>query len=336
MAEEHIGIVSTGIFIPPGVETAREIGDMAGIPEDVVIRKFGLYEKRIATGYETSDLAVYAAEAALRGVEPASVDLIIYFGSPHKDYPVWSLAAHIQHRLGLKKAYAFEIMNVSANFPIALKTAKDILTADPHVNQILLVGGCKESTLIDYGNPRSRFMFNFGDGGAAALVAKGVTENRILGSAFITDGSFSHHVKVPAGGTVLPASHQTVEERLHYIDVDDPKAMKERLDPVTLPNFISVIEQALDRSGKKREEIDWLLPLHTKRSLFEQLLEALGVAEERAVYLDHFGHMSALDPLFGLHLLKEKNRLMPGDTIVCVSAGTGYTWSAIVIEWGEG
>lgn len=258
---------------------------------------------------------------------------MIYFGSPHKDYYVWSSAPKIQYELGAKNAYAFEIMNVSSCFPIALKVAKDMIASDQSIQNILLVGGCKESQIVDYANPRSRFMFNFADGGSAALVTRDSTESEILGSAILTDGSFHDDVRTPAGGSKHFASHETVEKKLHYIDVKDPQSMKERLDPVSIANFDSVIRKALQRSGYTPQDIKLLLPLHTKRSMFKELLQSLELSEEKAIYLNHHGHMSALDPCVGLHFAQEKGLLNPGDLAVAVSAGTGYTWAATVVKW---
>ncbi|MGH1282727.1 3-oxoacyl-ACP synthase [Bacillus basilensis] len=330
----NIGIEATGVFFPKDVETAADLSKKTGIPEHIIIEKFGLYEKHVADEtMHASDLAIAAAKPILLQVDPQSIDVVIYFGSPHKDYHVWSCAPKIQHELGLKNAYAFEIMNVSSCFPIALKVAKDMLYSDNSIENILLVGGCKESQIVDYDNPRSRFMFNFADGGSAALVKKDAKNGGILESAIITDGSFHEDVRIPAGGSKQVASYDTVENRQHYIDVIDPINMKERLDRVSTPNFDKVIREALRKSGYTLKDIKVLLPLHTKRSMLIELIQGLGLAEEQVVYLDHYGHMSALDPCIGLHFANEQGKLQAGDIAVVVSAGTGYTWAATVIRW---
>jgi len=330
----HVGIGDTGVFFPPKVETAKEIAAKAGVPERVVIEKFGLVQKHVSdSAYHASDLAVQAAKSILEKTDPHSIDVVIYFGSPHKDYSVWSCAPKIQHELGLKNAYAFELMNVSSCFPIALKVAKDMLVSDSSISNILLVGGCKESELIDYQNTRSRFMFNFADGGAAALIQRGTGRSRILASSIYTDGSFHDDVKVPAGGSKLPASVHTVQERMHSLDVKDPLDMKTRLDPVSIPNFAKVVKDAVAKSGYSLSDIGLLLPLHTKRSMFLELLATLNLHEDQAVYLDHYGHMSALDPCVGLHAARQTGILNNGDLLVTVSAGTGYTWAATVVQW---
>jgi 3-oxoacyl-[acyl-carrier-protein] synthase III len=331
---ERIGIEETSVYFPKDVETAATLAEKTGIPESVIIEKFGLYEKHVADQtMHASDMAIEAAKNILAKVDPLSIDVVIYFGSPHKDYYVWSSAPKISYELGTRNAYAFEIMNVSSCFPIALKVAKDMLNSDRSIENILLVGGCKESQILDYSNKRSRFMFNFADGGASALVKRGASKSEILESAIITDGSFHNDVRVPAGGSVHFASYVTVENRQHYIDVTDPLRMKEKLDPVSVPNFHKVIKQSLEKSGLSVEDIQLLLPLHTKRSMLRELLDGLNLSDDQAIYLDHYGHMSALDPCIGLHFACEQGKLKNGDIAVAVSAGTGYTWAATVIKW---
>ncbi len=329
-----IGIEATSTYFPAGIESASLLANKTGIPENIITDKFGLYEKHVADEtMHASDMAIEAARPIVDQYGPDTIDVVIYFGSPHKDYYVWTCASKIQHELGLKKAYAFEIMNVSSGFPVALKVAKDMIKADNTIQSILLVGGCKESQIVDYTNPRSRFMFNFGDGGCAALIKRDSLVSEILESAIITDGSFHQDVRIPAGGSKNFASHETVEQRKHYIDVHNPADMKERLDPVSIPNFEKVIRKSLQKSGLSSENLSLLLPLHTKRSMFNQLLSSLDLPEEKAIYLDHHGHMSSLDPCVGLHLAQEQGRLSHGDIAVAVSAGTGYTWAATVIKW---
>jgi 3-oxoacyl-[acyl-carrier-protein] synthase-3 len=209
-----------------------------------------------------------------------------------------------------------------------------MLTADESLGTVLLVGACKESGLIDFANERARFMFTFGDGAVAVLLRRDHARNIVLGSSLLTDGSFSEFVHVPAGGSVHPASHQTIEQRMHYLDVIDPAEMKRRLDPVTMKNFLRVAREAAERSDCDLADIDWLLPIHMKRSIHSALLVELGVEPERSVYLDHNGHMSALDPLFGLSIARDRGVLRDGDHALLLAAGTGYTWAATVVRWG--
>lgn len=332
---DTVGLRAFNIYMPAQDETAAEIAVRAGLPESVVREKMGLERKRRAAEDEhVSDMAVKAARPLLEQVAPEEIDAVIYFGSPHKDYAVWMAAPKIQYELGLSRAVAFEVASVSVGCPIALNVARSLLLANAHWRNVLLVGASKEGSLIDYSNARSRFMFNFGDGGAAAVLQRGYGHNLVLATAALTDGSFHDFVKVPAGGSRFPASEDTVRERRHYLDVSDPKAMKERLDPVSFERFVGVAREAVLRSGHRLDEIRFVAMLHTKRSLFDQVMAALGVPPERQVYLDQYGHMSAIDPLVALHEAVERRLLSPGDLVVLLSAGTGYTWGATALRWG--
>lgn len=338
------GIAGLGVHVPSGVMTAAEIAARAGLPEEVVLTRFGLVEKRVGAGDEhVSELCAEAARRALadasrrtgREIGPADVDALIYCGSPHKEYPVWLAAPRIQALLGAGRAWAFEVGAVSAGAPVALRVAADLMAGDERLRTVVVVAGSREAMLIDYANARSRFLFNFGDGASAAVLVRGLGRNTVRGSAVVTDGSFSHHVRVPAGGSRVPASADTVASGLHAFDVDDPRGMKERLDPVTLDRFVEVAGEAIRRSGRDPKDLGFLAVLHTKRSLYDAILERLGLAPEQSVYLDRYGHVSAADPLIGLWEGERQGRLEDGMLALALSAGTGYTWAATALTWGE-
>lgn len=330
-----VGIAGLSVYLPEGFADSAKLAEQTDIPEWVIREKFGLRRKHLAApGEHVSTMAVRAARPLLEKLGHPVIDAVVYFGSPHKDYAVWSVGPKIQHELGLKDAFTFEIMNVSAGGPVTLKVVKDMLVADPNLNNILCVGASREADLIDYTNQRSRFMFNFGDGAVAMVLRRDYPNNVILQSALRTDGAYAEFVRVPAGGTVLPTSVETIRDRMHYLDVSDPLQMKEQLDPVTVDNFLWAGREALRRSGYAPEDISFLAPLHTKRSLFELLLKQFGLTEDRAVYLDYCGHISALDPIIGLWDGQRTGKLRDGDVAVALSAGTGYSWTATALRWG--
>lgn len=332
---ETVGILGINVYMPAGIETSAEIAAKTGLPQEVIETRFGLVHKhRAAADEHVSDMAVQAARPLLQLVPATDIDAVIYFGSPHKDYAVWLAAPKIQHELGATRAVAFEVTAVSVGCPIAVNVARSMLLANPGWRNVLLVGASKESMLLDYSNPRSRFMFNFGDGAAAALLQRGYEHNRVLETAALSDGSFHDFVRVPAGGSKLPASPETVAARQHFLDVSDPQAMKEHLDPVSAERFIRVAREAVERSGRRPEEVRFVAMLHTKRSMFEHVMAALGVPPERQVYLNEYGHMSAIDPLVALDLAARRQLLTPGDLVLLLSAGTGYTWAATALVWG--
>jgi len=321
-------------YVPERFESAGEIAAVSGIPEEVLIEKFGLAGKhRVRDDEHVSDMCIAAARPVIERIGAEAVDAVMYFGSHWKDHMVWQAAPRVQEALGIE-GYAFEAINTSAGAPVAVKIARDMLAADPDLRSILMVAAARESSIIDYANERSRFAFNFGDGAVAVLLRKDDGLGEVLSSAITSDGSFSHHVHVAAGGSVHPASHATVDAGMHVLDVFDGAEMKRRLDPITIKRFVDVARQALERSGLSVGDIDWLLPIHMKRSIHETLLAELGVSSDRSVYLDHYGHMSAVDPLLSLSFLHHEGRLSAGDVVLLLAAGTGYTWAASVVRWG--
>lgn len=327
----RVGLVATASYLPERWMTAAEVAERSGIPERVIVEKFGLRGKHVAAVDEhVSDLSVAAAERLLVETEtdPAELDAVVYYGSTWKDYSVWQAAPHIAHRLGARNAFALEFDNVSHGTSIAVRVARDLLRAEPELRSVLLVAACRESYLLDYTNERSRFMFNFGDGAVAGLLVGDARRNEVLGAHAITNGAYSLQVKVPGGGSRDPEGYR-------FLDVADPGEMKDGLDRESLPNFVAVSRVAAERSGLALEEIAFVCPLHTKRSMFLALLEGLGMREDQAVYLDDTGHMSGVDPLLGLDRAVRDGRVRDGDAVLLLSAGTGYTWAATVVRWGE-
>ncbi len=332
-----VGIVDLQGYSPARVQTAEEIAALSCIPADVIRDKFGLDCKRIAAPDEhVSDLAALAARPILERNEGA-IDVLLYMGSPYRDFPVWSAAPKVQQLLGPRAAgaLAFDIQGVSCGAPMALKVAKGLLSDGGGARQVLIAGGSREHDLIDYSNERSRFMFNFGAGAAAALLRRDHHANHVLETVGITDGSFADDVMVPAGGSREPTSERTVRERRHFLDVRDPADMKGRLDPISVDRFAAVATEAVEQSGYRARDIALVCPIHTKRSVYTQVMERLGLGADRGIYLSDHGHMSAVDPLLGLHRAREQGRLKDGDIVVLLAAGTGYSWAATVIRWGR-
>jgi 3-oxoacyl-[acyl-carrier-protein] synthase-3 len=327
----RVSLAATASYLPERWMTAAEVAERSGIPETVVVEKFGLRGKHIAAADEhVSDLSVRAAETLLAdaGIDRSEIDVVMYYGSTWKDYAVWQAAPWIAHRIGARNAYAVEYDNVSSGTPVALRLARDMLLAEDELQTVLLVAACRESYLLDYGNERSRFMFNFGDGAVAGLLVKDGGRNALLGCHGITDGSFSLQVKVPSGGSVSPNGGY------RFLDVADPAQMKQGLDEVSLANFVSAAEGALERSGATLADVGYLCGIHMKPSMHRALVAALGLDESRAAYLDDTGHMSGVDPLLALDRAARAGELRDGELVLLLAAGTGYTWAASVVRWG--
>lgn len=334
--ENTVGIASLGVYLPQGRETSKDVAAKSGIPVEVVENKLGLLKKSVAAPDEhASDMALKAAGKALDGFDPARLDAVIYFGSEYKDYPVWSCACKVQYELGAVNAFATEIMSLCVSFTVALRMVKGMMLADESMRNVLLVMGSKESYLIDYNNPRVRFMYNFADGGAAALLTRGLHKNIILESHNITAGFFNRHVKLPAGGSVRPASRETVDAGFHMLELTDAEEMKEHLDPISFNNFVAVTERALEKSGKNRKDLNFLAPIHVKRSLYSDLLNAFCLTAGQSFYLENFGHIQSGDQIIVLTEAERRGLLKDGDIVALLAAGTGYTWGATILQWGN-
>lgn len=332
---QRVGIAGLGVYVPAQVETSQDIAAKTGIPADVVAEKLGLRQKHVARQDEhVSHMALAAAKMALQGFDPAALNAVVYFGSSYKDYPVWSVASQLQYELGAHQAFATEIMSLCAGFTVALRMVKGMMLADTDMENVLLVVGTKESSLLDYTNPRVRFMFNFGDGGAAVLLRRGWHENLVLESHHITAGFFHKHVKILEGGSVNPLGGHAFPPQAGLIEVIDPEEMKEHLDPISFNNFVTVVERALEKSGKSTRDLSFLAPVHFKRSMHQQILAALGLSENNSFYLEDYGHVQAADQIIALWEASRRGLLKDGDYVALMAAGTGYTWGATILRWG--
>lgn len=321
--EPVIGIAGMGVYTPPGVHSAEQISGETGIPAAVLVSKFGLRQKpRAGPGEHVAEMGRRAALVALAdaGIDPGEIDLVLFHGSQYKDTNPWSAACRIQDQVGAHRAAAFELYALCAGAPVALKTVRALMADDPALRTALLVAATREADLVNYHNPRTRFLFNIADGAAAVVLQRGLARHQILGAAVRSDGSFSQDVLVPPG------------ER--FLEVPDPAGMKARLDPITFPRFLGVVDGALARSGLTRADVTFLAATHMKRSIHQALLDALGLGWDQTFYLEDYGHLQSADPYIALWEGARRGLLQPGAIAVLAAAGTGYTWSAAVVRWG--
>jgi 3-oxoacyl-[acyl-carrier-protein] synthase-3 len=335
MTQPLIGIIGFGTAFPQLVETSTELAARTGIPEAVLREKMGIRQRHIAGPQDTvTAMATTAARRAIEmaGIAPEQIKLVISHGSEHKDHLVWNAAAKIMHEVGATNAYAFEMYALCAGAPIALHTARALMQSDPRLDYVLLAAGSREHDLINFQNERSRFMFNFGAGGGAIVLERGAQRNLILGASAFTDGTLSETVVLTEAA--IGAEDPIVGELRGRLDVTDPEYMAARLGEVSLPNFIRVISEAVAQSGANLHDVRFLGITHMKRSFYLQILEAIGLRPEQSVYLEDYGHVQSVDQILALELGLKEEKIRPGDLIVLAGAGTGYTWSAVVLRWG--
>lgn len=331
-----VGILSTAVYIPQDFITGKEIAAKSGIPSQIVEEKMGIKRKPVPGPLDhTCEMGIKAAKKAIdrAGIDPLEIDLIIYIGEEHKEYPLWTSGIKLQEAVGAKNAWAFDAALRCGTTIMALKVARDMMNADPEIRIVLLAGGYRNGDLIDYKNRRTRFMYNLGAGGGAILLQKGLKKNVVLESSIITDGSFSEDVVVRVGGTKNPLTKDNLS--LFQLDVTDPEGMKKRLDEKSMANFLHVIRTSLEKSGLKERDIGYLALLHMKKSAHEYVLKELKLTQESSVYLENYGHIGQIDQILSLELAEKAGKLKDGTVVVLVSAGIGYAWGAITIKWGN-
>ncbi|WP_417897375.1 3-oxoacyl-ACP synthase [Bacillus haimaensis] len=333
-----VGIVSTGIYIPENFMSSKEISEKSGIPIYVVEEKLGIKQKPIAAEEDhTCEMGIKAARIAIEkaAITAEEINLIIYIGEEHKEYPLWTAALYMQERLGAVNAIGFDMALRCGTTIMALKIAKDMMLSDDAINTVLLAGGYRNEDFINYDNQRTRFMFNLAAGGGALLLKKNLGENEVLASHLITDGSFSKDVVVVAGGTKHPISTEALEKGLNKLEVLDPEGMKARLEEKSMRNFLETIRGSLKRSGLTEKDVDYLGILHMKKSAHDYVLKELGLTQSQSIYLEDYGHIGQIDQILTLELALEKEKIKAGDIVVLVSAGIGYAWGATTIRWGK-
>lgn len=335
---DTVGIVGWGTAFPKRVETAADLVGRTGIPEKVLREKMGIHQRHVAGSDDTvTAMASAAARKAihLAGIDPAQINIVISHGSEYKDHNVWNAAAKIASNVGAVNAYAFDLYALCAGAPIAINAAKGLMLAGPHQDYALLAAGSRENDLVNPANQRARFMFNFGAGGGAMLLQYGAARNLILGASALTDGSLSEAVILThAPGALEDGAAEALGDLRGRLDVTDSAFMAERLGVVSLPNFVRVIREAVERSGAAMEDVRFLGITHMKRSFFEEILETIGLTPDRSAYIDNYGHIQSVDQVLSLEIGLAQEKIRPGDLIVLAAAGTGYTWSAVAVRWG--
>lgn len=331
------GILSLATYVPRAYHDADYIAARCDTPADIIRTKLGWHQKNVpgpddgtvAMGIKAARKALYHSHLA-----PGDIDLVIWSGEEIKEYRNWPVGPKIQKELELNKAWSFDMQQRCGTTLVALKLARDMIRSDDRIRNILVASGYRNSDLIHYPNPRVRWMYYLAAGGAACIVQRNCPVNEILESHFISDGSFAWDVYVPQGGSAEAMTVEGLKAGKQYLDVLDPVGMKERLERLSLSNWMVCIDRALAKSGLKRSDVDYLATLLVKRSAHDYLVNQLGLNPEKTRYLAEFGHHGQNDQLLSLELAVEEGRLKAGDLVLMISAGIGYAWNATTLRWG--
>lgn len=335
----HVGIIGTGVYIPVGRMTAAEISQATkGVwSEEAVIEKLGIVEKSVPGEKDgTQEMGALAALDCLKntGVDASEIDLIISIGEEWKEYPLTTTAIYIQDRIGAEKAWAFDLQQRCCTAVAAIKIAHDMMYADPEIETVLIAGGYRNGDFIDFTDASVSFMFNLGAGAGALILKRNAGVNVLLGTHIITDGSMARDAGVEVGGTENMISCANLDIAYKSLKVFDEKHMKDRLNEVSMKNWMTCIDRAFEKASIAKSELGYLASLHFKRSMYFSMVEGLGLTPDQTIYLEHFGHLGQIDQILSLHLALQTGKVKDGTVLSMIAAGIGYAWGANVIKWG--
>lgn len=337
----NVGIVGTGIYLPQKTVDAAYISEQTkGVwTEDAVRAKLGINKKYVpGPGPEdgTQEMGALAAINCLKntGVKAEEIDLILCIGEEWKEYPLTTSALYIQDRIGAYNAWGIDVQNRCCTCVSAMKIAKDMMIADDTINTVLIAGGYRNCDYLDYTDKNMSMMYNLGAGGGAIILKKNYGKNLLLGSKIIADGSLSRTAGVEIGGITNPFTKDNIEEGYHSLRLMDAKRMKDRLNEVSMPNWLKCIDDSLSQAGMTRKDITYLDILHIKRSGHLGMLETLGLTPDNTIYLEDYGHIGQIDQILSLELALKQGKVKDGSVVCMIAAGIGYVWAANIIKWG--
>lgn len=337
--KEHVGILSAAVYLPEGRMTAADIAAKTEgkWTTEAIIQKLGIVEKTVPlAGDGTQAMGAFAAQKAIEQaqIDPKSIDLIVCMGEEWKEYPLTTSGIYIQEQIGAVNAYAFDVQQRCCSTVTALKIAKDMLLGDPDLKRAMVVGGYRNGDFVDYRDPAMSMMYNLSAGGGAMILEKNLGKNVLLGTHVMSDGSMARDAGVEIGGINKPITSENVEEAYKSLRLMEGEHMKNRLNDVSMPNWMNCIDKALDKSGATRSDIGYLAVLHFKKSMHDHMLDLLGLKQDETIYLDQYGHMGQVDQILSLVLGLESGKIKDGTLISMIAAGIGYAWAANVVRWG--
>lgn len=331
------GIMGIGLYFPEHVRTYKDIARLSGLPEDVVHCKLGINQTHYpGESDQTSDMAVWAAQDCLRttGVDPGEIDLIIYFGENYSDYPIYSVGAKVQGAIGAVNAWYYDMDCKCGSAVVAMDQAKKYMMCDKDINTVLLAAGYRNVDKVDYTDTNLTFMYDVSCGGAAAILRRGHKRGVVMECANLADGRFADAIVIPGGGSKTPFTPENIgDDYLKCFRLADGKRFREELGAVTMQNLVRVTELACARSGLSLSDLDFVCPLHMKRSAHCQLLTDLGIPAEGSFYLADFGHTGQLDALISMKTAGDRNLIHEGNVVALVAMGLGYNWTAGIVRW---
>ncbi len=321
-------IIGTGRGVPEKILTNADLEKLVDTSDEWITTRTGIKERRIASENEAlSDFATIAAKNALEmaQVKPEELDLII-LGTVTMDQPIPASACFVQHNLGATNAAAFDFQAGCTGFIYGLSIADQYIRAGS-AKKILLIGGEILTKVTDWQDRTTCVLFGDGCGAVVIYAEKG--ERGILSTSIHSDGSMADFIAMTGGGSRIPTSHQTVDQRLHYIKMKGNETFK-----VAVRRIESACRESLELAQIPAEGVRWFIPHQANTRIINAVAERLGWPEDRLyINIDRYGNTSAGSIPIGLDEVVRDGKVKADDILLFSAFGAGLTWGSSVVRW---
>lgn len=327
MSTTFAKISGLGKYLPEYVLTNKELETMVDTNDEWIRTRTGISERRIlkGEGLGTSYMSQRAAEAALEdaGIQADEIDVIIV-ATVTPDYLFPATACLVQKRIGADNAYAFDLSAACSGFLFALSTGGNFIESG-RAKKVLVIGADKMSSIIDYTDRTTCILF--GDAAAAVVLEATDEKTGIIDYIHHTEGDDDCMLYQPAGGSVKPASAQTVEQNLHFIRQDGRAVFRKATE-----GMADVSTEIMDKNNLEPEDVSWLVPHQANLRIIDATARRMGLDKEKVmINIDRYGNTtSATIPLC---LVDWKDQLKKGDNLILSAFGGGLTWGSIYLKW---
>jgi 3-oxoacyl-[acyl-carrier-protein] synthase-3 len=321
-------IAGTGMYVPEGLLTNADLERMVDTSDQWIRERTGIVERRIAApGQASSDLGLEAARRALEmaGLAPRDVDhIIVATTTPDRILP--SCACTLQQKLGADRAAAYDVFAACTGFVYGLGLGQGLIGAGL-VDTVLLVGVETLTRIVDFTDRNTCVLF--GDGAGAAILRPCEPGAGILAVDIHSDGDLGDVLEVPAGGSLLPASADTVRGRKHFISMRGKK-----LFPFAVRSMEESLLAALERADLTPQDLDLVIPHQANQRIIDAVRERLGLPTHKMVVnIERYGNTSSASIPISLDEVVRAGRLEPGDRLGLCAFGGGATWGAAIVRW---
>jgi len=322
-------ITQTAKYLPEKVLTNLDLEKMVDTSDEWIQSRTGIKERRLVKkGEATSDMAANIANQLLEksGKSPEDIDVIIIATST-PDMMVVSTAALVQNKIGAKNAWGFDLSGACTGFIYALETGSKLVESNQYKN-VMVIGVDTMSSIINYTDRDTCVIF--GDGGGGVLLEPTNEKIGVLDSLLYLDGSGSNYLNVPAGGSLNPASEETVSKNQHFVFQDGKKVFK-----FAVKKMADVSSEILKKNGYTGEDLKLFIPHQANKRIIDASRERCNLSEEQVmINIQNYGNTTAGTIPIALDEAVDEKRIEKGDLVLLAAFGGGFTWGSMLIRWG--